>query len=149
VDVLGDLQKMPVDAVRVDDVGPVETELESRGGRQLPSQDRAAVLIRRVEPGHDPVTVELLDLIAVHRVVEEEGEVRDQVELVILPVRLDVDGIGVGESPTKIGVSVEALRVAALTVVDGPESVDETQADRSLGNFPRREPVAREIRRPY
>src|SRR5262249_35852775 len=124
-------------------------ELKPRCRGQRGAQDRATVLVLSVDPGHNPVAIELLDLVAIHRIVEEEGEVGDQVELVVLPEGLDLDGIGIGQAPTKFGVPIEALSVAALTVVDSTESFDETEADGPLGNFPRSEPVAREVRPPH
>ena len=74
-DVLRGLEQMAVGAVRQDHAGPVEPELEARRRGQRRAQGRTAMLVLRVEPGHGPVAVELLDLVAVDGVVEEEGEV--------------------------------------------------------------------------
>ena len=50
---------------------------------------RALALLKRPHAG-DEAVIDLLPLIAVHRVVQEEREVRDQVEVVAEAVGLDL-----------------------------------------------------------
>jgi hypothetical protein len=131
-----------------DDPRPVEPELKPRRRDQRRPEHGAAMLVRGIEPGDDAVSVHLLDLVAVVGIVQEEREVREQVELVVLEVRVDLRGARVRDEPAQVAVRVESLRAAALAVVDRAEAVDEPEADRALGDLARAEPVAVEVRDP-
>ena len=68
----------------------------------------------------------LLELIAVHRVVEEEGEVREQVEVVADAVGGDLGG-GVAARPLPLDRAAVAVGVAAVGRIDRAEAADESR----------------------
>src|SRR4030095_5517964 len=109
------------------------------------AERRVAALVGRVEPEDRPMPVRLLDLVAVDRIVEEEGEVREEIQLVVLPVAMDADRLLAGDVPAELGVAAESLGVAALAVVNSPEAVDQPRPHRAGRDLARREPVAVEI----
>jgi hypothetical protein len=100
--------------------GPVETDwnrrCSRRGCRGLCRGARRTCRGRR-----RPVAVRLLDLVAVDGVVQEEREVREEVEVVVLAVGVDPDRLVVGEPPAEVGVRVEALRVRAWLLSIAPK----------------------------
>ena len=132
-----------------DDARRVDAELIPRRRRERRPEKRRAMLVEHVQPGHSAVRVDLLDLVAVDGVVEEEGEVGKEIELVVLPVAVDLQGVVVGHAPADVEVAVEAQRIPAFAVVDRSEAGDESLADRSRGDLPRGEPVAVEVRGPH
>jgi hypothetical protein len=65
----------------------------------------------------------LFELVAVHRVVEKEGEVRKQVQPVVEEIAVDMGGAVRGAPPPLPGGAV-AMGVAAVALIQGTEASD-------------------------
>ena len=79
----------------------------------------------------DEAVIDLLALIAAHGIVEEEGEVGDQTEVVAEAVRLNL-AQRLAAAVLPFAADAVAIRVPAVGRVDGSETVDEPGVDRAL-----------------
>src|SRR2546426_74081 len=135
-----------IDAVHVvllsqTDVDRVDPILEPGGARQGQPQGGGAVLILRVQARQD-AAIDLFDAIAVDGVVQEEREVRKEVERVVGEVWTHGDELTLGRSPAELGLHVRPLSLAPFAVVDRAEPVDQPGPHPPLGNLPRGVPGA-------
>src|SRR5262245_17557255 len=112
---------MALDGRTQHDARRVDAVLEAGGADEAHAERLALVLILGVD-ATEQAAVALVDLVAVLRIVEEKGEVVEQVERVIAAVAADRDRLGLVEAPGPVHVEVEALRLAALVRIDGAES---------------------------
>ncbi len=76
----------------------------------------------------EPAIIELVELVAVYGVVEEEGEIRVEVELVGASVDRS-PGYAVGSGSLKVRGQAVALGVAAHGGIDEAEPVDQPAVD--------------------
>src|SRR6266853_6075139 len=83
-------------------------------------------------PTHYPAIIDLLLLIAAHRVIEEEREVRDQIEIVLDAVEGDL-GQRLAAAVLPFRSDAVSRSRAAVTRIDAPEASDETLRDGALG----------------
>ena len=79
----------------------------------------------------DEAVIDLLLLVAVDRIVEEEREVRDQVEVVAEAVGRDL-GQRLVAAVLPLRADAVAIGVAAVGRVDRAEAVDQPVVDRAL-----------------
>ena len=92
-------------------------------------------------PAVDVAVVGLLELVAVHRIVEEVREVGEQIELVLEPVGRRLE-LAAGERRRIVERQAVALRLAAVAVVERAVAADEAVVDRALGDLVGRVPLA-------
>jgi len=126
--------------IEADRVDVVATQLHAGGERAGDTADRIPASERTVETVHAAV-VELLELVAVLPIVEDIGEVREKIELVV-----DRVGERVPADRLALVVPVEgqaaACRVAAVGGIDEAEPVERAGLDRAQRGLVCRGPVA-------
>ena len=84
----------------------------------------------------DETMIGLLHLVAVHRIVEEVGEVREQIEVVADAVRGDAGRrVAVAAAVLPVGGPAVTIRVAAVGRIDRTEPADQAGADRAIGDL--------------
>ena len=118
----------------------VLAELQAKGVLRLFAEDVAEQRVRsRGSPMHAAIL--LFELIAVLRVIEEVGKIREQIEVVIHPVEQDFRrGMVVEAMP--LGLQAVARALAAGALVERAKAIHESALDRPLRELIRGRPVA-------
>jgi hypothetical protein len=126
-------------AVQADIAHRVVPGLAADGVLDVPSEEARHPPVRHAPTGRH-AAVRLLDLVAVDRVLEEVGEVREEIE----PVAEHEAGHPrrrAARGPLRVGGKAVAVGLAPVRVVDVSESSDEPLVDRPLRHLVGRVPV--------
>jgi hypothetical protein len=127
--------------VQADRVEAVVAQLQPEGVAAVAATERGVPAAARRQAEHVAL-LGLLELVAVHRIVQEEREVRVQVQ-----ARLDRVGIeletAVGQPAFGLERQAVARGVAAVGRIDRAEAADQALIDRALRNLVGRVPVCR------
>jgi hypothetical protein len=144
IDVLRDRQPFPIGVEGERHPGSVDAVLQAGGADGAHVEQGVLPLVAGVDAAI-PAAVYLLDAVAVHRIDQEEGEVREEIERVVGRVGLELNELVFRRLPLEDPVQVQALRVAPLAIVDGAEPVEKALGDGALRDLSGGEPVAAEV----
>jgi hypothetical protein len=144
IDVLRDRQPFPIGVEGERHPGSVDAVLQAGGADGARVEQGVLPLVAGVDAAI-PAAVYLLDAVAVHRIDQEEGEVREEIERVVGRVGLELNELVFRRLPLEDPVQVQALRVAPLAIVDGAEPVEKALGDGALRDLSGGEPVAAEV----
>ena len=115
---------------------------ESDAGDEFggPARHRPETAMRELTAGY-PAAIGLLELIAVHRVVEEVGEIGEEVELVVdgVAIRLVCPG---PFFTAPLRADAVAVRGTAIRRIDEPETIDQAREHCALRHLVRCTPPA-------
>src|SRR5258705_4247850 len=108
----------------------VVTHLHAEGVLDGAAAPPRLPLLERLYSRHETV-VQLVLLIAVHRIVEEEREVRDEIEIVGDAVRLHL-GQHTARALLPFAAARVAVRMATISRINRSKAIDETGIDGTL-----------------
>jgi hypothetical protein len=116
------------------DVGRVDPVLKAARRGDVEAERARLDLVLRVEAGEE-APVALVDLVAESGVMQEQGEVVEEVERVMGHVGVDGQPVIRPRDPVELCVEIRPLRDTALGGIDRPEAADQTllhRAERDL-----------------